>query len=175
LNDEFAKELGEFKSVDELRTRIREQLESQKRHEIEHAAKDKLVEELVSRNNFPVPESLVDQQITSRLERGFRALAAQGMRAEDMRKMDLRRLRAGQREAAVREVKASLILERIADKENIEASDTELDTEVERLAAQSRQPVEAVRKKLTDDGTLERMRERIRNEKTLDFLYQRSA
>ena len=175
LTDEFAKELGDFKSLDELRTRIREQIEAQKRHEIEHTAKDKLVQELVDRNNFPVPESLVDQQITSRLERGFRALAAQGMRAEDMRKMDFGRLRAGQREAALREVRASLILEKIADKEKIDVSDTDVDAEVERLAQQSRQPVEAVRKKLTDDGTLERIRERIRNEKTLDFLYQRSA
>jgi trigger factor len=175
LNDDFAKELGEFKSVDELRARIREQLESQKRHEIEHAAKDKLVEELVNRNSFPIPDSLVEQQVTSRLERGFRALAAQGMRTEDMRKMDFGRLRAAQRDAAVREVKASLILEKIADQEKIEASDSELDAEVERFAQQSRQPVETVRKKLTEEGALERMRERIRNEKTLDFLYQRSA
>jgi len=175
LNDDFAKELGQFTSLEDLRTKIREQLESQKRHEIEHTAKDKLVEELVNRNNFPVPETLVDQQVTSRLERGFRALAAQGMRPEDMRKMDFGRLRQAQREAAVREVKASLILEKIADKENIQANDADLDLELERFAQQSRQPVEAVRKKLTDEGTLERMRERIRNEKTLDFLYQRSA
>ena len=175
LNDDFAKELGDFKSLQDLRTKIHEQLESQKRHEIEHTAKDKLVEELVNRNHFPVPESLVDQQVTSRLERGFRALAAQGMRPEDMRKMDFRRLRQAQRDAALREVKASLILEQIADKENIQASDADLDLEVARFAQQSRQPVEAVRKKLTDEGTLERMRERIRNEKTLDFLYQRSA
>lgn len=175
LNDDFAKELGDFKSLEDLRTRIREQLESQKRHEIEHTAKDKLVQELVNRNNFPVPETLVDQQVTSRLERGFRALAAQGMRPEDMRKMDFGRLRQAQRDAALREVKASLILEKIADKENIQASDADLDLELERFAQQSKQPVEAVRKKLTDEGTLERMRERIRNEKTLDFLYQRSA
>ena len=175
LSDDFAKELGDFKSLDELRTRIRQQIEAQKRHEIEHTAKDKLVEELVNRNQFPVPESLVEHQVSSRLERGFRALAAQGMRPEDMRKMDFGRLRVAQRDAAVREVKASLILEKIAEKENIEASDSELEVEVERLAQQSRQPVEAVRKKLVDDGALERMRERIRNEKTLDFLYQRSA
>lgn len=175
LNDDFAKELGDFKTIDELRTRIREQLVAQKRHEIEHTAKDKLVEELVNRNQFPVPNSLVDQQVTSRLERGFRALAAQGMRPEDMRKMDFGRLRLAQRDAALREVKASLILEKIADREKIEANDADLDVEVERLAQQSRQPVEAVRKKLADDGTLERMRERLRNEKTLDYLYQRSA
>lgn len=175
LNDDFAKELGDFKSLEELRTRIREQLEAQKRHEIEHTAKDKLVEELVNRNRFPVPESLVDHQVTARLERGFRALAAQGMRPEDMRKMDFGRLRTAQRDAAVREVKASLILEKIAEKERIETTDAEIDTEVERLAQQSRQPTEAVRKKLSEDGGLERMRERIRNEKTLDFLYKRSA
>ena len=175
LTDEFAKELGEFQSVDELRTRIREQLQAQKKHEIEHAAKDKLVEQLVERNQFPIPESLIEQQVSSRLERGFRALAAQGMRAEDLRKMDIGRLRTAQRDAATREVKASLILEKIADKESIQASDAELDAEVERFAQQSRQPVEAVRKKLTDDGALDRIRERIRNEKTLDFLYQRSA
>lgn len=175
LNDDFAKELGDFKSLEDLRTRIREQLESQKRHEIEHNAKDKLVEELVNRNQFPVPESLVDHQVTARLERGFRALAAQGMRPEDMRKMDFGRLRAAQRDAAVREVKASLILEKIAEKENIDTSDADVDAEIERLAVQSRQPAEAVRKKLTDDGGLERIRERMRNEKTLDFLYQRSA
>jgi trigger factor len=175
LNDDFAKEVGDFNSLDELRSRVREQLEAQKRHEIEHTAKDKLVEELVSRNQFPVPESLVDQQVTSRLERGFRALAAQGMRPEDMRKMDFARLRVAQREAAVREVKASLILEKIAAKENIEAGDAEVDAEIERLAQHSRQPAEAVRKKLSDDGTIERMRERIRNEKTLDFLYKSSA
>jgi len=175
LNNEFAKELGEFATVDDLRGRIREQLEAQKRHEIEHTAKDKIVEELVNRNNFPVPETLIEQQVTSRLERGFRALAAQGMRAEDVRKMDFGRLRAAQRDAAMREVKASLILEKIAEKENIQISDSELDAEVEKFAQQSRQPLEAVRKKLVDDGTLERMRERIRNDKTLDLLYRRSA
>lgn len=175
LNDDFAKELGDFKSLDELKTRVREQLEAQKRHEIEHTAKDKLVEELVNRNQFPVPESLIDHQVTARLERGFRALAAQGMRPEDMRKMDFGRLRSAQRDAAVREVKASLILEKIAEKERLATTDAELDTEIERLAQQSRQPAEAVRKKLSEDGGLERMRERIRNEKTLDFLYRRSA
>jgi trigger factor len=175
LNDDFARELGDFDSLEVLRNRIREQIEAQKKHDVEHAAKDKLVEELVNRNEFPVPESLLERQVTARLERGFRALAAQGMRPDDMRKMDFGRLRVGQRDAALREVKASLILEKIADKENIQTSDEELNIEVERLALQGRQPVEALRKKLEEEGALERMRERIRNEKTLDFLYQRSA
>ena len=89
LNDDFAKELGEFTSLDQVRKQIRENMEAEKRHTAEHAAKDKLVADLVKRNDFEVPESLVDRQIDLRLERGLRALAAQGMKMEDLKKMDL--------------------------------------------------------------------------------------
>jgi trigger factor len=175
LNDAFARELGDFEDLAGLRARLRQQMEANKLHQVEHAAKDKLIEQLVERNSFPVPEVLVDQQATSRLERGFRALAAQGMRMEDLRKMDLQRLKAGQREAAIREVKASLILEKIAENENIEVTEDDVNKELEQISKQSKQPVEALRERLTREGTIERIRERIRNEKTLDFLYQRSA
>jgi len=118
---------------------------------------------------------MVDRQVEIRLERGLRALAAQGMRAEDMQKMDLNRLRAGQRDQAVQEVKASMLLDRIADLEKVEVSDEELDREVDSLAKQSKQTSEAVRARLTRDGVLDRIRNRIRNEKTLDLLYHQSA
>ncbi|MDR3746893.1 MAG: trigger factor [Acidobacteriota bacterium] len=176
LNDEFAKELGaDFKSLEELRKRLGENMRAEKQHEAEHRGKDQLVEELVKRNDFPVPEAMLDQQIDLRLERGLRALAAQGMRTEDMKRMDFARLRAGQREAALREVKASLILEQVADDEKIEVSDEEFDRELEALAIQSKQTLEQVRARLTQDGGLDRIRHRIRNEKTLDVLYRRSA
>ena len=83
--------------------------------------------------------------------------------------------RAGQREAALREVKASLILEQIADEEKIEVTDEELDHEVDALASQSKQTVEQVRARLTQDGGLDRIRHRLRNEKTLNSLYRKSA
>ncbi len=141
----------------------------------EHEAKDKLVAELVKRNDFEVPESLVDRQIDLRLERGLRALAAQGMKMEDMKKMDLPRLRAGQRDQAVQDVKSSLLLERIAELEKIEVGDDELNHEIEALAQQIKTDSEAVRARLTQDGGLDRIRNRIRSEKTLDFLYHQSA
>jgi trigger factor len=176
LNEDFAKELGaEFTSVDEVKKRIREGMEAEKKHRAEHEAKDKLVAELVKRNDFAVPESLVEHQIDVRLERGLRALAAQGMRAEDLKKMDLNRLRAGQRDQAVQEVKSSLLLDKIADEEKIEVSDEEIDKEIEGLAQQSKQTPEAIRARLTRDGALDRIRARIRNEKTLNFLYHQSA
>jgi trigger factor len=175
LNDEFAKELGEFASLEEVRKRIREGMEAERKHESEREAKDKLTAELVKRNDFDVPEALVERQIDIQLERGLRALAAQGMRAEELKKMDLQRLRVGQRERALTEVKASLLLEKIAEEEKIEVSSEEIDREVEALATQSKQAPEAIRARLTRDGVLDRIRARIRAEKTLDFLYRQSA
>ena len=175
LNDDFAKELGEFTSLDQVRQQIRENMEHERKHDAEREAKDKLVAELVKRNDFEVPESLVDRQIDLRLERGLRALAAQGMKMEDLKKMDLPRLRVGQREQAVHDVKSSLLLERVADLEKIEAAEDEVNHEIEALALQSKQTTEAVRARLTQEGGLDRIRNRIRSEKTLDFLYRQSA
>jgi len=176
LNDAFAKELStDFNTLDDLRNRLRENMKAEKEHEAQHQGKDKLVEELVKRNDFPVPEAMVNDQIDTRLERGLRALAAQGMRTEDMKRMDFGRLRAGQRETALREVKASLLLEKIADEEKIEVSDEEFDRELQAFAEQSKLTVDEVRERLSKNGGLERMRHRLRNEKTLDELYRRAV
>jgi trigger factor len=175
LNEEFVKQLGEFKDLDEVRARIREGMEAERKHAAEHGSKEKLLQELIRRNEFEVPEVLVENQIDTRLERGLRALAAQGLTAEQMKKMDFQRLRGGQREQAIHDVKASLLLERVADKEHINVSDEELDREVESLAKQTKQTAEAVRARLTRDGGLDRIRTRLRNEKTLEFLYHQSA
>ena len=175
LNDDFSKELGEFSTLNEVRQRIREGMEHDRRQAAELEAKDKLLAELVRRNDFEVPEALVERQIDVRLERGLRALAAQGMRSEDMKKMDLARVRVGQREQALQEVKASLLLEKIADVEEIIVGDEEIDREIEALAGQTDQAPDAIRARLTRDGALDRIRNRIRNEKALDFLYRQSA
>jgi trigger factor len=175
LDDQFATELGEFTSLEEVRKRIREGMEAERKHAAEHEAKDKLVAELVKRSEFEVPEALVERQIDVRLERGLRALAAQGMKAEDIKKMDLNRLRVGQRDQALQEVKASLVLDKIAEEERIEVGDEEINAEIEALATQSKQTPDAIRARLTRDGALDRIRNRIRSEKTLDFLYRQSA
>ena len=96
---------------------------------------------MTEKYQFPVPESLVQEQIDTRLERGLRALAAQGMQAEQMRKLDFSRLRLAQRDGAIAEVKTSILLDRIAQEENITVSDEELDQEVQLAAIQSREPM----------------------------------
>jgi len=176
LNDDFAKELSpDLQTLDELKQRIRENMEAQQRHAAEHEAKEKLIDQLLEKQDFPVPRALVEHQIDLRLERGLRALAAQGMKTEDMRRMDFRRLRAAQREAAVKEVKSGLLLDKIADEENIQVSDEEVDQEISTLARQTNRTPEQVRQQLSEDRALERIRNRMRSEKALNFLYDRSG
>ena len=174
LNDEFAKQF-QLDDIAQLRDLYRESIEKGRRFEAEKKAKDKLVEELIRRNDFEVPEALIEQQIDIRIERGLRALAVQGLTAEQMKKMDLHRLRAGQREQAIHDVKAALLLEKVADAENVQVGEEEVDKEVESLAKQAKQTTEAARARLGRDGGLDRIRTRMRNEKTLDFLYHQSA
>ena len=120
-----------------------------------------------------MPESLVQQQVDARLDRGLRALAAQGMNADMMRKLDFGRLRTAQRDSAVNEVKTSLLLDRISDAEGVSVTDEEVDHEIYLAALQSREPVETLRARLTEDGGLARIREQLRREKTASLLYQR--
>jgi trigger factor len=175
LNDDFAREFGGISTLEEVRKRIRESMEGERRAKAEREAKDKLLAELIRRNDFEVPETLVEHQIDMRLERGFRLLAAQGMSSEHMKRMDLGRLRAEQREQAREEVKASLLLEKIANEEKIAVGEEEVGREIEALARQTNQTEEAIRARLTRDGAVDRIRNRIRNEKALDFLYRQSA
>jgi trigger factor len=95
------------------------------------------------------------------------------MDTEQMRKLDFARLRAAQRDGASAEVKASLLLARIATEENIEISDEELDREIQIAALQSREPVDTLKARLTDDGGLARIREQLKREKTANVLYER--
>ena len=175
LDDQFAKELGDYESLDALKQKLRDHLASDKRQRLTMETRNRLIDALVAKFQFPVPESLVQSQIDTRLERGLRALAAQGMRTEDMRKMDFERLREGQRESAVNEVKGSILLDRIADVENVQVSDEELERQLQVISLQTREPLESLRDRLTREGNLSRIREQLRREKTGSLLVERLA
>jgi trigger factor len=173
LNDEFAKEIGAYESFADLEARVREHMVTRKRRSVEGETKDRLFASLTERYTFPVPESLVQEQIDARLERGLRALAAQGMDSEQMRKLDFARLRTAQRDSAIAEVKATVLLDRIAQEENINVSDEEMDNELQMAALQSREPLDTLKVRLTQDGGLARIREQLRREKVASVLYER--
>lgn len=175
LDDQFVKELGDYESVEDFKKKLREHLASEKKQRLTMETRNRLIDALVQRFQFPVPESLVQNQIDTRLERGLRALAAQGMRTEDMRRMDFDRLREGQRESALNEVKGSILLDRIADAENIQVPDEELERELQVISLQTREPLESLRARLTREGNLARIREQLRREKTGTLLVDRLA
>jgi trigger factor len=170
---EFAKQLGNYESWDEFETKLREHAAERKKNALDNGAKDKMLGDLIQRFQFPVPESFVQQQIEARLDRGLRALAQQGMSVEDMRKLDFVRLRESQREQAINEVKASMVLDRIAEAEGVTVSNEDFDRELLMLSIQSREPLEALRERLSKDGGLDRIREQMRREKTGSVLYEK--
>jgi trigger factor len=174
-DEEFAKQLGPYESWDDFETKLRDRLAARKKEALESQARDKMLDELVAKYHFPVPETFVQQQIDARLERGLRALAQQGMSSEAMRQLDFGRLREAQRDQAVNEVRLSLVLDRIADRENIVITDEDLERELLMLSIQAREPLETLRKRLSEDGSLARIREQMRREKTGAALFQRLA
>jgi trigger factor len=174
-DEEFAKQLGDYESWQEFETQLREHAAGRKKQQLENLAKDKMLGELIGRYDFPVPETFVQQQIDARLDRGLRALAQQGMSSDDMRKLDFARLRSAQRDQAVAEVKASLLLDKIAEAEGIEVADDELDRELLMASLQAREPLETMRERMVQDGSLTRMRDQIRREKAGTALYERLA
>ncbi len=174
-DEEFAKQLGNYDSWQDFEAKLRDRLAARKKDSLETQARDKMLEDLIQRFQFPVPETFVQQQIDARLERGLRALAQQGMTTEAMRQLDFPRLREAQRDQAVNEVRASLILDRIAERENIQVSEEDLERELLMLSLQAREPVETLRKRLSDDGSLQRLREQMRREKTGGTLYEKLA
>ena len=174
-DEEFAKQLGPYSDWNDFETKLRERLQSRKKDALESQARDKMLDELVGKYQFPVPETFVQQQIDARLERGLRALAQQGMSPDAMRQLDFERLREAQRDQAATEVKVSLILDSIAEREQITVTDEDMERELLMLSIQSREPMDALRKRLTEDGSLERIREQMRREKTGTELFERLA
>ena len=152
---EFASQLGAFETWEEFESKLREMASSRKAESLQNVAKDKLLGDLIEKYPFPVPESFVQQQIDARLDRGLRALAQQGMSTDDMRKLDFARLRAAQRDQAVNEVKASMILDKLATAENVEI--------IGRRAQQrSHDALHAVARALRDPCSSSRLRRRHR-------------
>ncbi len=173
LTDAFAEDVGEFKTLEELRSQLRRSLQREREYAAQQEAKDKLIDQLIAAHEFPVPEALVDRQIQLQVEQYLRLMAARGADLSNVR-LDWDKVRASQRERAVREVKTSLILDRIAEREAIEVTAEELDHEVQRIARQQQEPVAAVRRKLEQEGGLRRIASRIRAEKTLSMLFEQA-
>jgi trigger factor len=171
MDDDFAQELGDYRTVEELKEAVRKALVGQRQFDAQRTAKDLIIDKLVDAHDFPVPEVFVDRQIKTRLEQRLMALAEQGV---DPRKLNLdwEKLKEAQRDKAVREVKASILLGKVSERESIHATRAEVDAEVEKAARQQRKPVAALHMEFEKDGTLGRISSHITTEKTLSYLFE---
>ena len=171
LNDDFAKDVSDASTLDELKNKIRESLEHEREHRRKDLQREKIIFELVKGHDFPVPESLVEHQKDVRLERVVRSLAQQGVDPRAVN-LDWVSLRQRQEDRAKEDVKAELIIDRIASTENIDVSEEDVQHELEHLGSHSGESAEAIHARLTKQGALDRMKAKLRSDKTLDWLAQ---
>jgi trigger factor len=173
MNDEFAQDLGDYRDIGELREAVRKSIFAQREYEAQQEAKTKIVDKLVDAHDFPIPEVFVERQVKNRMEQTLRAMAGEGVDPRSI-KLDWKKVMETQREKALREVKASMLLSKISEREAIGATRDEVDREVERLARQQKEPVAALHMKFEKDGTLGRIASHIQTEKTLNFLFEQA-
>src|SRR5271168_1770559 len=173
LNDEFAKDVSDATTLEELKTKIRENQQHQLEHQVKDLKRERVLAELVKLHEFPVPQALVEQQMDVRLQRMVRQLAQQGVDPRAVN-VDWVSLRKRQEERSKDDVKAELIVDRIDTAENIETTDEEVQAELEHAASHSGESAEVLRARLTKQGTLDRMKSKLRSDKTLDWLAQNS-
>ncbi len=173
LDDDFAADVGDFRSLNELKDRIKEELyEHQRRHAVEHAH-EHIIDELIKLHDFPLPERMVQDQIRTRVERTARSLASQGINLEELQ-LDWKKIGEEQRPRAERDVKAGLLLERIAEAEAFEADEEEIDAQIERYAQQKKMSMSRARQELAESGALDNVRSNLVNQKTLNYLFDES-
>lgn len=173
VDDEFAQDLGDYKNVEELKGAIRASILRERENEAKGEAKTQILDALVDSHPFPVPDAYVDRQVQNNIEQQLSSLAAQGIDVSKMN-LDWGKLRDSQKDRATRDVKASLLLDKIAERENVVALQDEVDKEVQRFARQQRKPVAQVRMDLEKNGVLGRIAAQIRTEKTLNLLFDQA-
>ena len=173
LDDEFAKDLGEFDSLDALRTRVRGDLESEAEESGRRQLRNELLAQLATRVTFPIPDSLVEREIDRRLEEFARQLVQQQI---DPRQagIDWGQFREAQREAARGSVASALVLDELSKRESLTVSDEDVDKEIEQFASQSGRTPAAVRAQIEKEGGLGRLTAGLRREKAVDLALSRA-
>jgi trigger factor len=173
LDDEFAKDLGEFDTLDALRTRVREDIEHDARHAAERDLRAELMKQLATRVPFDLPASLVEREIDRRLEEFARRLMDQNI---DPRQagIDWKAFRESQRDVAREAVAAALVLDEITRREQLDVTEEEVENEMRKYAERTGRTAAAVRAALEKEGGLSRVYAGLRREKSIDFVMARA-
>jgi len=173
LNDEFAKDIGEHKTVDELKTRIKEDIEIRKKNELVSAQREELLSKLIDAHTFEVPQGMLDRELNSMARQQVTRMARQGI--DVAKTFDVATFRLEHRDLAARRVKGTLLLDVIADKEKIEVSDAEVNAAMAAMARRAGQKLEAVKKYYeSQEGGMDELRSSLVEEKTLSLLLSKA-
>jgi trigger factor len=164
LDDEFAKSVGEFDSLEALSDRIAEDLRQQKEHEVDHQIDRQLIDLIIEANPFEVPDSMID--------RYAEALVGEPPEGTDPDLIDKARDEA--RPAAVWGIKRTLILQRIAEDEGFEATKEEIQERLRGLSKRTGRPVPELRSRLAKSGELRDLERGITEEKVFKYLREQS-
>ena len=166
LDDEFAKDLGEFDSLDALRKHVRHDLEHEARHASERQVRQDVMKQLAARVPFAVPDSLVEREVDRRLEDFARRLMDQRIDPRQAN-IDWAAFRDGQRAPATEAVASAIVLDEIARRDAIDVTDDDIDAELQRYADQTGHSVASIKARLQKDGELGRLAGGLRREKTV--------
>lgn len=174
VDDDFAKSLGDFETVDALRAEVRKQLEMRRDAEDKRGLEDKVVAALLERHPFAVPEAMVMRHIAHQVEHARERMRRQGV-DPDRLQWDYQKLVAELRPEAENAVRRALLLEAIADREGLTASDNDVEVELDKIAQATQRPVPAVRRMMEKSGDFDGLRHGLRERMTLDFLVRHAS
>ena len=174
LDDDFAKQVGEFDTLDALRAEVRRQLESRREREDKLALEGKVVDALLAGHEFSVPDAMVMRQLQHQVEHTRERLRRQGV-DPDRIQWDYDKLITDLRPGAERAVRRTLLLEAISDAETIAPTEADVEAEIEKLATASRRPAPAVRRMMEKSGDLDALRSGLREQQTLNFLIRHAT
>jgi len=171
VDDEFAKSVGKYSTLDELRVGIRAKLQETQQRNLERETRLKLLEQLVTKHDFPVPQALLDRRLDEKIEILVRQLLAQGVDPRNT-SIDWRKMRNDLQPAAEKDVRGALVLEKIAEAEKLEVSEEEMDATLREMAGEGPETAASLKTRLTRDGKLARLRSKHLSQKALEFIYR---
>jgi trigger factor len=174
LDDEFAKDMGDFQTLAELRDMVKRNMLSERTWQAQDKAKDELVNGFGESYSFAVPDDFIERQIDLELQNYARSLMMQGIDPRQLN-IDRAKLVESRKDDAAKKVRSTLVLDRIGTLENITASEEDVDAELQRMSKQRREPIAAVRKKLEESGELSDLSSRIRTGRIIQFLFENAT
>jgi trigger factor len=173
LDDEFAKDLGDYASFEELKAKLRGEIEKEKELGLERQLKDKVVDQLLEANPFEVPDSLVEEQAKAMVSDTKLRLAAQGVVLKNLGVSE-EKLQEDYKAMAQKQVKTFLILDKIAGQEGITVTDDEADDRLREMSEKMHQKFDVMKRYYEKNGLLPEVKDGIIRDKTLNFLLEKA-